>query len=40
MTKMKRIQPPGIEPGSTAWQAVILPLDHGCAPWVDQVVCW
>jgi len=30
MAKTKRIQPPGIETGSSAWQADILPLDHGC----------
>ena len=28
--KRKLLQPPGIEPGSAAWQAAILPLDHGC----------
>ena len=32
-TKSKRLQPPGIEPGSSAWQADILPLDHGCCAW-------
>ena len=26
----KKMQPPGIEPGSPAWRARILPLDHGC----------
>ena len=25
-----KLQPPGIEPGSPAWQASIIPLDHGC----------
>ncbi len=24
------VHPPGIEPGSPAWQAEILPLDHAC----------
>ncbi len=28
--KKVRVHPPGIEPGSPAWQAEILPLDHGC----------
>jgi len=27
---LKNMHPPGIEPGSPAWQAEILPLDHGC----------
>ena len=28
---MAKLQPPGIEPGSPAWQASIIPLDHGCS---------
>ena len=28
-----KLQPPGIEPGSPAWQASIIPLDHGCSAW-------
>ncbi len=28
--KTECVHPPGIEPGSPAWQAEILPLDHGC----------
>ena len=26
----KRLQSPGIEPGSTAWQAAIIPLNQDC----------
>ena len=29
-TKTKELHWPGLEPGSTAWQATILPLDHQC----------
>ena len=29
-TKKKFMHKPGIEPGSIAWQATILPLDHLC----------
>ena len=28
----KELQRPGIEPGPTAWQAAILPLNHRCLP--------
>ncbi len=28
--RKRYVHPPGIEPGSPAWQAEILPLDHGC----------
>lgn len=28
--EQKNLQPPGIEPGSPAWKADIIPLDHGC----------
>ena len=34
--KSNQMQPPGIEPGSPAWQARILPLDHGCTLHVDR----
>ena len=30
--KKKPLHKPGIEPGSIAWQATILPLDHLCFP--------
>jgi hypothetical protein len=29
-SKKKRVHSPGIEPGSPAWQADIMPLDHEC----------
>ena len=38
LTKKKNIQPPGIGPGSSAWQADILPLDHGCVA-VGKIRC-
>ena len=30
LIKRKKLQPPGIEPGSTAWQAAIIPLNQDC----------
>lgn len=27
-----KMHQPGIEPGSTAWKAIILPLNHRCLP--------
>lgn len=27
---LKKMQLPGVEPGSAAWKAAILPLDHKC----------
>ena len=30
MGRAKGLQLPGIEPGSPAWQASIIPLDHSC----------
>ena len=30
LAAVAKMQPPGIEPGSPAWQASIIPLDHGC----------
>jgi hypothetical protein len=29
---MRKVQPPGIEPGSKPWEGSIMPLDHGCTP--------
>ena len=29
--KIKNMHRPGIEPGSTAWKAIILPLNHRCS---------
>ena len=31
LAAVAKMQPPGIEPGSPAWQASIIPLDHGCS---------
>ena len=36
-----KVQPPGIEPGSPAWRARILPLDHGCCfmlIWASSII--
>lgn len=30
LNKKKVIHSPGIEPGSNAWKAFIIPLDHEC----------
>jgi hypothetical protein len=31
--KCKKVRPPGVEPGSPAWQASIMPLDHERSIW-------
>ena len=34
ISKTKKLHHPGVEPGSTAWKAIIIPLDHWCSMYV------
>ena len=36
--KKKNLHWPGIEPGSTAWQAAILPLNHQCTYYYKRLI--
>ena len=31
----RKVRPPGVEPGSQAWEAEVIPLDHDC-PWAPE----